>query len=409
MRPIFLLAVLILTTSVSAQWTQWGGPNRDFTVDSDKLAIEWPESGPKELWNRPLGEGFSGILFEDGRLYTLRHENDNDIVVALDAATGKPIWETPYHSPTVEGMIIDFGPGPISTPLLVGDRLFTIGLTVKLNCLDKKTGKILWSKDLLNDMGASHIGRGYGPSPIAYKNMVIVETGAKDQSIVAFDQATGEIVWKNKSYNVGYSSPILVNVDGEEQLIVAMRNVRAGLNPNNGEVRWQLELPKDASTVMTTQHWGKDNLLFASSAYADGSRVIEVRKKDGEYQAQEVWFNRKMRIMYASYVRIGDYVYGCSGGFGPTFLMAINVKDGAIAWRKRGFSRAHFIHADGKVIILDEDGSLAIATATPEDLTIHSRANVIGRTAWTPPTLVGSTLYLRNREVIKALDLGTGK
>ncbi len=388
-------------------WTQWGGPHRNFTVDSGPLALQWPESGPRLLWSREFGDGFSAILSEGDRLYGIHRDGDKDVATALNANTGETLWETAYDSPTEPDMDLAFGPGPITTPLLSGDRLFTVSSTVRLHCFDKNTGRILWSRDLRKDYSASHMGRGYGPSPIAYKDLVILAVGGEGHALVAFNQETGETVWESQNYRVCYSSPILARIDGEDQLFVAMANQRAGLDPATGELRWSLELPRTAGSIMATQIWGEDHPLFGSSAYADGSRAIKVEKKpDGTFEASELWYNRKMRVMFPSYVRIGDYIYGSSGDFGPVFLMAINVKTGEVAWRERGFNRTHFLSADGKVILLDEEGDLAVATVSPEGIQVHARAHIIGRTAWTPPTLVGTRLYVRNRSELRAFELG---
>ena len=243
------LSVFLLADSGYSQWTQFGGPHRNFTVDGMSLALEWPESGPKVLWSRELGDGYSSILVENHRLYTMYRQGDDDVVIALDAETGETIWETSYSSPTLEDMVLDFGPGPIATPLLQGERLFTVSSTVKLHCLDKRTGKVLWARDLMEEMEASHLGRGYGPSPIAYDGSVILALGGKDQAVVAFDQKNGEVGWKSQSFRGSYSSPILVNVDGEDQLVVAMGSDRAGIDPRNGELRWHVSLPDTAGTI----------------------------------------------------------------------------------------------------------------------------------------------------------------
>ena len=132
--------LLALTATSLAQWPQFGGPNRDFTVDSASLSASWPEGGPRELWSKEFGDGFSSILVEGGHLYTMRRQGDSDVVVCLNAGSGDIVWETSYPSPTAEGMILDFGPGPISTPLISGSRLFTVSSTVKLHALDKASG-----------------------------------------------------------------------------------------------------------------------------------------------------------------------------------------------------------------------------------------------------------------------------
>ncbi|HSR67250.1 MAG TPA: PQQ-binding-like beta-propeller repeat protein [Acidobacteriota bacterium] len=391
----------------SYDWTQWGGPDRNFLLpQAGPLATEWPEEGPKVLWSRPLGDdGFSSILFEDGRLYTMHRDGDRDVVVGLDAATGGTIWETAYESPTAEDMILDFGPGPISTPLIAGDRIYTVSSTVKFHCLDKKDGKILWSHDLREEMQASHMGRGYGPSPIAYQDLVILGLGGQEQAVVAFDQESGELRWKSGSFPPSYSSPILVDFGGREMLIISMGTARAGLDPSNGEVIWEMDTPKVVGPMMSTQHFGDDHILFGSMAYGGGSRAIQLKKEGDQFSAEELWYSRRTRIMYTTYVRIGDHVYGSSGDFGPAFLQCLNIHDGKVLWRERGFSRAHLVLVGEHVLILDEDGDLAITTASPQGLTVHSQANVLERTAWTPPTVIGSTVYLRNRKEIKALDL----
>ena len=152
------------------QWAQFGGPNRNFTVDEGPLDTNWGDEGQRVLWSREFGDGFASLLVDQGVLYGAHRDGDNDVIVAMEASTGKELWSTSYESPTLANMILDFGPGPIATPLLVGDRLFAVSSTVKFHCLDRKTGAILWSHDLMAEMGATHLGRGFGPSPIAYRH-----------------------------------------------------------------------------------------------------------------------------------------------------------------------------------------------------------------------------------------------
>ncbi len=391
-------------SSSAPEWGQWGGQDRNFISHSTGLATTWPAAGPKQVWSRKLGDGYSTILADSGRLYTMYRNEDNDVIVALDEKTGDTIWETPDVAPPVDGQSVAFGSCPRSTPLIVGNRLYTIGASARLNCLDKSSGKILWTQDLVKKYSLKVPGHGYGASPIAYENLVILPVGGEGHGVVAFDQNDGSVAWESQDFNSDYPSPILIDLEGETQLIIAMGNKRCGLNPQSGELKWQVELPDSAGAIMSTPVWGDDGILFTSAEYGDGSRAIQITKKDGEYQAKELWYSRKMRVQHGSFVRIGDYVYGSSGS-STALLAGINVKTGKVAWRERGFKKANCLYADGKLIILDEDGMLAIATATPENIEIHSKVKLLKPYAWATPTLVGTKLYIRDRETIMALDL----
>ena len=152
--------------------------------------------------------------------------------------------------------------------------------------------------------------------------------------------------------------------------------------------------------------WGEDQQLFMSSAYDGGSRMIRLSQIDGRTTASEMWSTNRMRMHFTNALRIGDLVIGSSGDFGPAFLTALNVATGEEVWRSRSFARAHMLYADGKLVIVDEDGDLAVASVTDAGLTVHARTQILTANAWTPPTLVGSTLYVRDRKTILALDLG---
>ncbi len=418
-----LCALLWLTgcRSSGRDWTQWGGPNRNFMVEAPDLAEDWPEDGPPALWERELGDGYSTIIAEDDRLYTMYRKENTEYVVALDAKTGETIWEHSYESPHTE-LMDQFGPGPHSTPLIIGNRLYTMGVNVVMHCLNKRSGRVFWKRDLVKDYGAPVPDRGYACSPIGYGDTVIVpvdrhrnrdgdgeaeeesSSKAEGQSLMAFDQKTGELVWKSQDFQVTYSSPVLIERDGQDQLVVFMAEAVAAVDPSNGELIWKYELP-EPNANLSSPLWTGDDLIVVSAAYASGTRVIRLHQEDERTVPEELWYSRKMRIHHANPIRIGDYIYGSSGDFGPAFFMGMNVHTGEIAWRERGFAKATCVYADGKVIILDEDGHLALATVSPEGLNVLSKCKVTEPYSWAAPTLVGSTLYVRDRERIMALDL----
>ena len=390
----------------TAQWTQWGGPRQDFHCESSDLADKWPEAGPRKLWSQPIDHGHSSILVDGETLYTMCRRGDKDAVLALAADTGEKLWETQYDAATKPDMQLEFGPGPHSTPLIVGERIFTVGAMVHFHALDKKTGKILWSHDLMDEMGASHLNRGYGASPIAYQDTVILIVGGPQVSVAAFKQETGEIVWKSEPLGRGYSSPILIRFNDEDHLIITLGATRAGLDPASGQVKWRTTVDSQSFGIMGTPVWIAPDQLFCTAGYGGGSRLFKLSVEDGNYSVEELWHYRKMRVVHGTVARIGDFMYGSSdGSFGPAFLVALDLKTGKPAWRKRGFAKANVLYADGKLIILDERGLLALATATPEGLEIHSQVKMLAERSWTVPTLVGTRLYLRDYHTIMALDL----
>lgn len=402
------ISLLTLVASVStfaqSEWPQWGGPDRNFTVKTKGLAATWPTSGPKQLWTRPLGRGHSAIVVDGKTLYTMYSAGEEEMVIALAADTGKTIWEHKYAAPTA-GQNYQAGFGPHSTPLISGTLLFTVGALGKLHALDKQTGKVIWSHDLWKELGGKSMDRGYACSPLLYKNTIILTLGGKDQALIAFNVKDGSVAWKSLNVDISPTSPILINVDGQEQLVAFMGKEIVGVDPNNGTLLWSHGHVTDWGLNISLPVWGSDNLLFLSSAYNGGSRVLRLSRKDGKTQVEEVWFHRRLRLHHGTAIRIGDYVYASSGDFGPAFLAATNVKTGEIAFQDRSFPKSNFVYADGKLIILDEDGNLALATVSPTGLNLISKFALLKNLAWTVPTLVGTKLYLRDRQTITALDL----
>jgi outer membrane protein assembly factor BamB len=249
------------------------------------------------------------------------------------------------------------------------------------------------------------MGRGYSCSPLAYKNTVIVTVGGTGQSLMAFDQKTGAVVWKNQDFKLSPSTPTMINVDGQEQLVIVLADHVVGLNPDNGELLWKHPHQCDWGLNITPPLWGADNILFISSAYSGGSRAIELRQMGGKTTVKEIWANRRMRVHHSTMIRLGDLVFGSSGDFGPAPMTAIEAKTGNIVWQDRSFPKVNFVYAGNKLILLDEDGQLALVDLSPQGMKVRAKAAVLDRTAWTPPTLAGTNLYLRDRKMIMALDL----
>ncbi len=429
MKPLVASAlagafVLPLISAVAAQdgeaWRRWGGPGGNFIVaDAPRLAEAWPDGGPPEIWSRPLGAGHSAIVAGDGRLFTMYRIaygeggaapwSREETVVALDAATGETLWEYSYPSD-----VQDFGQGagPHATPLLVNGRLFTIGTNKELHVFDPATGEVLWSRNFVSDFGAppllirSMIKSGYGASPLAWGDTIIMQVGGPGQSVMALRQSDGEVVWRSGSFLVSEAPAGLITFDGEEQVVVFAGQAVVGMDPATGDVLWAH--PHDAGNDFNFQVplWNDDDdILFLSSGYIAGSRAIRLMRDGDLTRTEELWYDPQLRFTFLNTLRLGDFVYGTSGQSATAIMTATQVETGETAWRQRGFSRASLLHADGKVIILEEDGDLSLAEMSPSGMTTLASAPVFDTRAWTVPTLVGTTLYARDRERIVAFDL----
>jgi outer membrane protein assembly factor BamB len=401
--------------SGTAAWPQWGGPNRNFMSDAKGLASKWPASGPKRLWTRALGEGHSAIAADGGRLYTMYRplgllamvrRSQEEVIAALDANTGATIWEHRYTSPTA-GLDFSEGAGPHATPLVTADRVFAAGSRKEIFALNRANGQVVWSHDLIKEYGATGPDRGYACSPLLYNGTIIVSVGGRGQTLAAFHEKTGALVWKTGDYKISPASPMIIDVDGQKQLLYFGGDEILGLDPATGKTLWTHPHRTDWGLNISTPIWSpSDHLLFVSSAYGTGSRVIELHQAGGRTTAAEKWFSNRMRVHIGTAIRVGTHVYGSSGDFGPSFLTAVAVTTGKIAWQDRAFARAQLLYADGKLVILDEDGTLGIATVTPEGLQVLAKASVLENLAWTPPTLVGTRLYARDRKNIASFELG---
>ncbi|MEL7060563.1 MAG: PQQ-binding-like beta-propeller repeat protein [Acidobacteriota bacterium] len=401
------------------RWTQWGGPDQSFRASSADLLTSWPESGPPELWSRDLGEGYSGIVAADGRLYTLYRgappkaangeetaDGEFEVVVALDAADGALLWHHAYRSDPREEHVSQFGRGPRATPVLAEGRLVTIGINGLLHAFNAASGELLWSHDLWTDFGGNFLNHGYSSSPIHHDGKIITMVGGDGSGLVAFDLKTGKLAWKSLDLDNSYSAPRLLTIDGEEQIVAFMAREMVGVDPSDGSLLWSFPIENQWLQNINLPVLVDGEYLFVSSLQAGSHGLRFARDEAGEVTFEKIWSTRKIQFYHVTSVLDGHHVYGTTGGgTGPAFFAAIDVKTGEIAWRKRGFAKSNVLWADGHLYVLDEDGKLFLTKATPDDLEVVSEAQVLERVAWTVPTLVDQTLFLRDQQRIVALDL----
>jgi len=394
------LAVCLACTSPGDS-PKYAAPEREFDAAAAELATSWPDGGPPTLWTRKLGPGYSGIAGDADRIYTLYRAAGQEVVVALDARSGETVWEYRYDAPLHPEHDPDYGDGPNGRPLLDAGRLYSIGVAGLMHCLDAGTGALLWSHALWGELGGNPIVLGYASTPVPYEGTVITLVGGEGHGIVAFDKQDGHVVWQNLDFLATYGSPVIVNVQGKDQLIAPMESEVIGADPRSGELYWRYAIVNEWKQNISAPLLIGDDLLFISTLQ-EGSRGL----RPVEGGVEEVWSSQRMQLFYTDAVLIGDTLYGSSGYSAAPIVTALEATTGELVWRARGFAVAALIGVGDRLIIFDEEGKLALATPGPEGLTVHAEAQVATHPARTPPTLLGTTLYVRDFQEIMALDLG---
>jgi outer membrane protein assembly factor BamB len=386
-------------------WPQWGGPHGDFKVSAGDLAESWPRGGPPVIWTRPVGAGFSAVVYDRGVLFTIYRNGTDDVVVALRADNGAAIWEYRYRARTHAKNSLDYGSGPNATPLVLDDRVVTLGFGGTLNALDFGSGRLLWSLDLIADLEGQVLDFGYSASPIPYGDVVIVLPGGKKQAVVALDPGDGSVIWRSEPGSVSYATPIVIDVDGQDQLVYASEDEIVGIDASTGEHLWSHPCVNEYRDNISTPIWGRDHLLWASTQEDGGTRVLHLGRVQGRTEVHELWSSDRISIHYWNALRLGDHVYASIGGR-ALILACVDVRTGKIEWRRRGFEKANLVQAGDKTILLDAGGRLALARLDPAGMAVLAKVTIAGGGTWTVPTLVGTTLYVRDKKTIRAFDLG---
>ena len=400
-RVVMSLAFIVVCLSeaaaqASGDWPQWRGPNRDGISRETGLLKQWPAQGPPLVWKATgAGTGYSSLAIADGRLFTMGVRGGREYVLAFDVANGKEIWAT------ANGTVFsnDRGDGPRGTPTLDGDRLYALGGNGDLSCMETKSGKVVWSMNILQKFGGSNPRWGISESPLVIGEKVLVNAGGRDASVIALNKKDGSLIWKSQSDPAGYSSAMPVNIGGTTQVVFFTEQRALGLDLKDGKLLWSYpRASNDVANVATPVVRG--NRVFVSSDYGTGAGLVEI-KADGS--AQEVYFTKEMRNHHSSSILIGDYLYGFSSGI----LTAMRFDTGAVAWRDRSVGKGSLVYADGHLYAFSENGVVGLIEATPEGYREKGRFRIQQDSlpTWTHPVIAGGRLYLRDQNAIYAYDV----
>ena len=393
---LLVVSALLLSCAKAPEWPPWRGPNRGGIAHETGLLKSWPPDGPKVLWRIPFGNGYSGISISDGRLYTMFAPEEDEFVVCLDQSNGEEIWRCRTDSKFAN----EHGDGPRSTPTVDGDVVFALGAQGRLYAVDARNGEKLWEHDFVNEYGSEIPGWGFSTSPLVEGNLLVVEVGGKDgKSVVAFDKKSGDVVWTSPTDAPGYSSPIAITFNGVRQIIVFTSQGPVSVSPTDGQIYWKYHWPEGIN--IATPIFIPEDKIFISASYDKGAVLVKIKAADDAVTVEELWKSRVMKNHFNASVLFGDYLYG----FDNATLKCIEADTGAEQWETRGFGKGSLILADDHLIVLGDQGKLALAEATPSGYIEKASVQILNGKCWTVPTLVNGKLYLRNHKEMLCLDV----
>jgi outer membrane protein assembly factor BamB len=394
-----LLMGWLVMLAAAADWPQWRGPNRDGLSSETGLLEAWPEGGPPKIWQtQGLGEGYAGVAIVKGRLFTQGQRGDLQFVLALDATTGKKLWETS----TGPAILLDRGNGPRGTPTVDGDMLFAMAAEGTLVSLDARTGRVKWKMNVIEKFGGKAPRWGFSESPLVDGSNLIVTPGGPGAAIVALNKKTGNLVWKSQSDPAAYSSAILAEVGGIRQIIVVTADGVIGLRASNGDLLWKYSKVTNKTANIATPIF-ENGFVFLSSAYGAGCALLKLTAEGDKVNASEVYFSKDMMNHYSTSVVVDENVYG----FSNAILTALNLQTGQVAWRDRSVGKGLVTYADGKLYLFSEDGVVGLAEATPAGYKEKSRFEIPHGSykTWTPPVISGGRMYLRVQDDLYCYDI----
>jgi outer membrane protein assembly factor BamB len=379
-------------------WTNFRGPNRDGRYEEMEVSTAWPAQGPPLLWKQPVGLGFSSFVVADKRAYTIEQRRGKETAAAYDVDSGRELWTQSWNAEYNDST----GDGPRATPTWDEERIYALGATGELRCLDAKTGAVIWGKNILSDNQASNLQWAMAASPLVVDDKVIVlPGGSANNSVVAYNKTTGAAVWKSQSDRQAYVSPMLVTLAGRRQIVVVSSSRAFGLEPGNGSLLWSYDWNTDMGLNVSQPIMVDANHFFISSGYGKGAALVEVTGNGNAFNARKVWENVNMKNKFNSSVLHQGYVYGLDEGI----LSCLDVKTGERKWKGGRYGYGQVLLASGHLIVISDTGDLALVRATPDQYTEVARFSAIQGKTWNYPAIAGGRLLVRNGNEMAAYNI----
>jgi outer membrane protein assembly factor BamB len=397
-KPVEVPAVRPLAPAgakTTADWPGFRGPGRDGIVRGVRIKTDWAASPPVELWRRPIGPGWSSFAVRGDLIYTQEQRGDDEVVACYNATTGEPVW---MHRDAARFWESNGGAGPRATPTLSNGRVYSFGATGILNALDAGDGAVVWSRNPATDTGTKVPGWGFASSPLVVGDVVIVAAAG---TLVAYDAATGDRRWQGPESHSGYSSPHLLKIDGVAQVLLLGGRGATSVAPADGTLLWEHPLPPDTRIVQPAQI--ADGDLLVHDGEGNSMRRIAVAHGPGGWTVEERWASMGLKPYFSDFVVHQGHAFGFDGGL----LACIDVEDGKRKWKggRYGHGQLVLLPDQDLLLVLSEDGELALVRAAPDQFTELARFQAVEGKTWNHPVLVGDVLLVRNGQEMAAFRL----
>ncbi len=370
-------------------WTNFRGPARDGNYAERAVKVNWPAGGLKPMWKQPVGGGFASFVVADGVAFTVEQRRRQEVATAYQLETGRELWAHGWDAEYKDST----GDGPRSTPTWDEGRLYALGALGELRCLDARTGKLIWNKNILQENGAENLQWATAASPLVVDDKVIVVPGGPaGKSVVAYNKLTGAAVWKVQNDPAAYASPSLVTLAGRRQVLVVTGSRLMGLAPEDGALLWShpwsVSYGVGASQPLVV---GK-NRIFITAGYGKGAALVEVAGGGKSFAARTVWENTSLKTQFNSAVIHDGHAYGLDG----EILTCVNVETGERKWKGGRYGRGQLLAASGHLIIMTETGEIALVKADPAGFNEVARFAALEGQTWNVPAISNGRLLVRN-------------
>lgn len=397
-EPSAVAALPAAPPAPAVGWSDFRGPRRDGTYDRP-IRTDWPSGGLTPLWKQPVGGGYASFVIGGGHAFTIEQRGPEEVVAAYDVATGRERWTHAWQEAFRESM---GGDGPRATPTWHDGKLYALGGTGELRCLDARTGALVWRTNILDDAGASNLQWGMAAAPLIVDDTVVVlPGGSKGHSVAAYDRTTGRRVWSALDDRQSYASPMLVTLGGVRQILVFSASRLMGLTPDRGELLWEFPWTTQYDVNASQPLLLGNDRVFISTGYGSGAAAIELTHAGGRFSVRELWRSHRMKNQFTSSLLHDGFIYGLD----ESILACIDAATGELKWKGGRYGYGQVMLADGHLIVLTEEGDLALVRATPERHVEVERFPALEGKTWNHPALTDGLLLVRNITEMAAFDL----